>query len=123
MEKRNQLLKLICGIVVLLLLTAWIGGVFSGDFMMYHIKNRDELGPYTRDDITYIDVDAPEATSNDGTVNAMDWQETYPYIVATMGQNIENSYVLPRITAVQGDMSIRLKMLQRPKDLMQKQTV
>ena len=94
MEKRNQLLKLICGIVVLLLLTAWIGGVFSGDFMMYHIKNRDELGPYTRDDITYIDVDAPEATSNDGTVNAMDWQETYPYIVATMGQNKENSYVI-----------------------------
>ena len=60
---------------------------------MYHLKNRGSLGPLTRSDIQYLSVDAPEATSKDGTITASDWQETYPYIAATMGENSQNSYV------------------------------
>ena len=60
---------------------------------MYHLKNRGDLGPLSREDIDYLNVDAPEATSKDGTVNAADWAATYPYIVATMGDNDKNSYV------------------------------
>ena len=39
-------------------------------------------------------MEAPAPSSNDGTVNASDWASTYPYIVATMGDNSKNSYVI-----------------------------
>ena len=94
MEKRNQLLKLLIGLGIVLLCIVGISGLTHGDDMMYHYENREDLGPYTRSDITYASVEAPEATSKDGTISAADWQETYPHIVATMGQNKENSYVI-----------------------------
>ena len=70
----------------------FIGG-FLGDDIMFHIKNRGALGPLTREDIDYLNVEAPQATSKDGTVTAADWQQTYPYIVASMGANKSNSYI------------------------------
>ena len=70
------------GVIVLALL---LGGVVNKGDVMYHLKDRGALGPLTRDDIAYLEVDAPEASSNDGTVNASDWADVYPEIVATMG--------------------------------------
>ena len=70
-----------------------LGGIF-GPQIMYHIRNRGALGPLTREDIEYKVVPAPAATSNDGTVNASDWQSTYPYIVATMGANDKNTIII-----------------------------
>ena len=78
------------GVIVLALL---LGGVVNKGDVMYHLKDRGALGPLTRDDIAYLEVDAPEASSNDGTVNASDWADVYPEIVATMGQTSENTYV------------------------------
>ncbi len=59
----------------------------------YHKIERLEAWELTRGNIEYLDVAAPAATSKDGTVNAGDWESTYPYIVATMGANSQNSYV------------------------------
>ncbi|MBQ1317083.1 MAG: ammonia-forming cytochrome c nitrite reductase subunit c552 [Lachnospiraceae bacterium] len=59
----------------------------------YHKIERLEAWELTRGNIEYLDVAAPAATSKDGTVNAKDWEQVYPYIVATMGANSQNSYV------------------------------
>ena len=71
----------------------FMGGIISGGELKYFIKDRGSLGPLTRDDITYLETDAPTASGKDGTINASDWEAAYPEIVATMGQNKENSYV------------------------------
>ncbi|MBQ2057453.1 MAG: ammonia-forming cytochrome c nitrite reductase subunit c552 [Oscillospiraceae bacterium] len=92
MEKRHLGLKIIIAAAVIIAAVALIGGFFGGD-LMYHLENRDKIGPLTRADIEYLNVAAPTATSKDGTVNASDWAEIYPYIVATMGDNAKNSYV------------------------------
>ena len=47
----------------------------------------------TRADIVYQKIAAPAPSSQDGTINASDWAESYPYIVATWGDNAKNSYV------------------------------
>jgi nitrite reductase (cytochrome c-552) len=60
---------------------------------MYHLKNRGDLGPLSREDIEYLNVEAPGATSKDGTVNAQDWAAVYPNITLTMGENSKNEYV------------------------------
>ena len=90
--ERKKLIKLIIAIVIIVAALALIGGFF-GDDIMYHIKNRGALGPLSREDIKYVHVQAPNATSKDGTINASDWESTYPYIVATMGANKENTYI------------------------------
>ncbi len=92
MEKRHLGLKIIIAAAVIIAAVALIGGFIGGD-LMYHLENRDKIGPLTRSDIEYLNVAAPTATSKDGTVNAADWAEIYPYIVATMGDNAKNSYV------------------------------
>ncbi len=71
----------------------FMGGIISGGELKYFLKDRGDLGPLTRDDITYLETDEPSASSKDGTINASDWEAAYPEIVATMGQNKENSYV------------------------------
>ena len=91
MEKK-KVIKFIIAIAVSAVAIIFIGG-FLGDDIMFHIKNRGALGPLTREDIDYLNVDAPQATSKDGTVTAADWQETYPYIVASMGANKSNTYI------------------------------
>lgn len=90
--ERKKLIKLIIAIVIIVAALALIGGFF-GDDIMYHIKNRGALGPLSREDIKYVHVQAPNATSKDGTINASDWESTYPYIVATMGASKENTYI------------------------------
>lgn len=88
MDKKKYF-KLAIAIVVILVCALLIGGLFNED-VMYHIKNRGALGPLTREDIQYQNVEAPEATSKDGTVNANDWAADYPYIVASMTSNSHN---------------------------------
>ena len=90
MEKKNIIMLIASGVVVLVLV-ALLGGF--GGHTMYHLENRGDLGPLSREDIVYLDVEAPEATSKDGTVNAQDWAAVYPYITLTMGENSANSYV------------------------------
>lgn len=68
-------------------------GGFGGNKLMYHLQNRGDLGPLSREDIEYLNVDAPAATSKDGTVNAQDWSAVYPEIAVSMGDNSKNSYV------------------------------
>ena len=92
MERKNWV-RLIASAVVVLAAVALLGGLLSGGRTMYHLKNRGDLGPLSREDIAYLDVEAPEATSKDGTVNADDWAAVYPYITVTMGENAQNSYV------------------------------
>ena len=93
MEK-NKLYKLIGSAAVVVAAVILLGGLIGGKDMMYHLRNRGSLGPLSRSDIEYLNVDAPQASSRDGTVSAADWAETYPYIVATMGDNAQNSYVV-----------------------------
>ncbi|MBR0282104.1 MAG: ammonia-forming cytochrome c nitrite reductase subunit c552 [Oscillibacter sp.] len=91
MEKKT--IWKLAGAAVALVIVTVIAGAFSDGGLMYHLKNRGALGPLTRSDIRYQSVAAPEPTSHDGTVNASDWAETYPYIVASWGDNAKNSYV------------------------------
>ena len=90
--KRN--VKVLFSAVFILLAVVFACGVISGRDVMYHLKNRDKIGPLSREDIEYQNVEAPKATSKDGTVNASDWKAVYPEIVATMGDNDKNSYVV-----------------------------
>ena len=80
--------RLIVSIVILI--AAIVLAVTGG---MYHLGNRGDLGPLTRSDIDYVQVEAPEATSADGTITAADWQSAFPYIAETMWGNDPNSYV------------------------------
>lgn len=92
MEKVKIYKLIVAGLIVVLSVVFLCG--FAGGCMMYHLENRGDLGPLSRSDIQYLAVDAPEATSKDGTVNASDWAAVYPEIVATMGDNSKNSYVV-----------------------------
>ena len=94
MEMIKKHYKLIIAAVVVLAAVIVLSGLLSGGNLMYHLQNRGALGPLSRADIDYLNVEAPAATSKDGTINAADWAETYPYIVATMGDNDENTYVV-----------------------------
>ena len=94
MEKRKQLIKLVVSVLIIAAAALLLAGFFGGD-LMYHLKNRDRIGPLTRGDIAYLDVAAPNPTGADGTVNAADWAQTYPEIVATMGiVKDRNAYIL-----------------------------
>lgn len=93
MEKRNQAAKLIIAGVLVAIAILFLCGVIGGKDILYHLQNRDALGPLTRSDIRYLTVDAPAATSQDGTINASDWASAYPYIVSTMGANDQNTYI------------------------------
>ena len=92
MEKKNPI-RLIASALVVIALLVYVGGFATGGHLMYHLKNRGSLGAISSDDIQYLDVEAPEATSRDGTVSAADWSAIYPEIVVSMGDNAKNSYV------------------------------
>lgn len=97
MEKRNQAAKLIIGAVIAIIAILFIGGIVFAKPMMYHLKNRDKIGPLTRADIQYETVDAPTASSKDGTINAGDWAKVdtmYHEIAFTMIQNADNVYFI-----------------------------
>ena len=91
MEKKHYV-RLIASAVVILAAVVFLGGIAGGS-VMYHVDSRGDMGPLTREDIAYLDVEAPEATSKDGTVNAQDWAAVYPYISVSWGNNRDNSYV------------------------------
>ncbi len=93
MENKRNTWKYIAATVGVGAAVIFCSGLLGGKDLMYHMENRGDLGPLTRDDITYLDVDAPAASSKDGTVTAEDWSEIYPYISLTMGKNAENDYV------------------------------
>ena len=94
MDKKKQTIKLIIGAVIVILAVLALAGILSGKDLMYHLRNRGKLGPLTRSDISYLEVEAPAPSSQDGTVNAADWESSYPYIVATMGANSGNDYAV-----------------------------
>ncbi len=74
--------------------TAIVAGaliIWLGTFMG---SNEQGKGALSRDDIKYVQVDAPAATSQDGTVSAKDWESTYPHITASMWDNSKNNYVV-----------------------------
>jgi len=91
--KKKQWKRIGCCAAVILAAVLWLTGVFTGKPVTYFLKNRGDLGPVSEADIEYVTVKTPEATGKDGTVSAKDWEKVYPYIVATMGANKENSYV------------------------------
>ena len=94
MGKHNVVWKLLVSLAVIAAAVLLLSGVLNGG-QMYHLQNRGKLGPLTREDIKYLDiVETPMPTSKDGTVNASDWKTVYPEIVATMGDNDKNSYVV-----------------------------
>ena len=85
-----QRYKLVVSVLALALAIAFAGGVGGGN-LTYRAETRTDL---TKADITYVQAEAPAATSKDGTVRAADWRETYPYIVDTMWDNKSNDYVV-----------------------------
>ena len=91
--ERKYIIRAVCSALAVIVAGIGLSGLLQGGDVMYHLRNRGSLGPLTRSDIEYQNVEAPEASSLDGTLNAEDWREAYPYIVATMGDNAGNSYV------------------------------
>ena len=91
MEKRNQAAKLLIGLVIVVFALLFLGGVMGGKNLVFKLARTT---PLTAGDVTYQTVDAPVASSKDGTVNAADWKAAYPEIVATMGDNAKNSYTV-----------------------------
>ena len=91
MEKRNQAAKLLIGLVIVVFAVLLIGGLVGGKDLLFRL---DRTTPLTRSDVTYKTVDAPKASSKDGTINAADWAAAYPEIAATMGDNKKNSYIV-----------------------------
>ncbi len=91
---RKQRIRLIASAAAVVAAILFLCGIFSGGELLYHLKNRGELGPLTRSDIQYQHAGAPVPSGKDGTANAEDWKAMYPYIVATMGDNAKNDYVI-----------------------------
>ena len=91
MEKRNQAAKLLIGLGIVIFALLFLGGVVGGKNLVFKLARTT---PLTSGDVTYKTVDAPAATSKDGTISAADWAEAYPEIVATMGDNAKNTYTV-----------------------------
>ena len=90
MDKQKTIYKIIAAVLIVGIAAF---GIVS-QTRMYHLQNRGDLGALSREDIQYQNVAAPTATSKDGTINASDWAAIYPQIVATMGANSDNNYVI-----------------------------
>ncbi|MBR4906436.1 MAG: ammonia-forming cytochrome c nitrite reductase subunit c552 [Clostridia bacterium] len=88
MEKRNQAAKLIIGAVVVIIAVLFLAGIVSQHEIKY------KAGPLSREDISYLEVEAPAATAKDGTIPADAWKTAYPDIVLTMKQNAENDEIV-----------------------------
>lgn len=93
MDKKKTAVRIAVSAAAAAAALFFVGGLTAKGDLMYHLKNRGDLGPLTRADIEYVQGEAPAATGKDGTVNASDWEKMYPYITATMGENDKNSYV------------------------------
>ena len=94
MDKKRTLIKTIVGVVLVVGFALFVAGILNGKDLMYHLKNRGELGPLTRDDINYVKADPVTPSGKDGTANANDYKTTYPEIVVSMKNNSDNDYVV-----------------------------
>ncbi|MBO4360716.1 MAG: ammonia-forming cytochrome c nitrite reductase subunit c552 [Eubacteriaceae bacterium] len=94
MKHKSLIIKILFALALIAAAVVVLSGILNGKDLMYHLKNRSSLGPLSRSDISYLETDAPSASSKDGTVTAADWASIYPYITATMGDNDKNSYVV-----------------------------
>ncbi len=88
MEKRNQAAKLIVGAVIVIIAILALAGIVS----QHHITYKSV--PLSREDISYGKVEAPQASSADGTITASDWSAVYPHIAVSMGSNKGNDVVV-----------------------------
>ena len=73
MEKRNQAAKLIVGAVIVIIAILALAGIVS----QHHITYKSV--PLSREDIVYKQVEAPKASSADGTITGkttINWDET-----------------------------------------------
>ncbi|MDO5701908.1 MAG: ammonia-forming cytochrome c nitrite reductase subunit c552 [Lachnospiraceae bacterium] len=93
MMEKKTIIKGVCFAAGFIAAAACLSGVVGGKDVRYR-PMKPEGQELSRDDIEYLSVQAPEASSKDGTVNAADWESTYPYIVASMGANGDNSYAV-----------------------------
>ena len=91
--ERKHIIRAVCVSIFLVALTVLMSGLVTGGHLIYRDAKRGDLAPLSREDIKYLNVEAPEATSKDGTVNANDWSAVYPEIVLTWRGNEKNSYV------------------------------
>ena len=91
--ERKHIIRTVCVSIFLVALTVLMSGLVTGGHLIYRDAKRGDLAPLSREDIKYLNVEAPEATSKDGTVNANDWSAVYPEIVLTWRDNEKNSYV------------------------------
>ena len=91
--RRETMIKGIAAAVVFAGAVACLSGLIGGRDLTYRPMKADGES-LSRDDIEYLDVEAPTPTSSDGTVTAEDWRATYPYITATMGDMAENQYTV-----------------------------
>ena len=93
MDKQRTIVKTIVGVVLVVGFALFVAGILGGKDLMYHLKNRGDLGPLTREDITYVKADPVTPSGKDGTANADDYKTLYPEIVATMKDNAKNDYI------------------------------
>ena len=55
MENKRNTWKYIAAAVGVGAAVIFCSGLLGGKDLMYHMENRGDLGPLTRDDITYLD--------------------------------------------------------------------
>ena len=92
MIHRETILKCICAGALTVAAVVGLGGIATGKPVWYHLENRGALGPLTRENIEYLDVEAPEAASPDGVISQQEWAAVYPEIAVTMGEMDQNTY-------------------------------
>ena len=88
MEKRNQAAKLIIGTVIVIIAVLFLAGIVSGHNLLY------KGAPLSREDIDYLQAEAPTASGYDGTITAADWNALYPDIVFSMDANSSNDEIV-----------------------------
>ena len=93
MDKQRSLIKTIVSVALVVGFALFVAGILSGKDLMYHLKNRDKIGPLTREDVNYQKADPVKPSGKDGTANANDYKTMYPEIVTTMKDNAKNEYV------------------------------
>ena len=94
MEKKTIIYKVICAVLVIGLAVALLSGLFNGKDSKYHLEDRTEIGPLTREDIEKVTVEAPKGSSYDGITNADDWKELFPDITVSMLANEKNDEIV-----------------------------
>ncbi len=88
MEKKNTIIKIICGLVVVALAVFWLTGLLNGKQVRY------AKSALTGEDVNVKSAEAPTTTAYDGTINAKAWEQIYPNIVQTMNDNDLNKEIV-----------------------------